>query len=155
MPSQYLIGPEVVISQRIHLWEGKSASTQPCESSNASPGSLWTGTLSFSGVMREGLCCDCGNFPKTHLSGSWLSWPRLTKAKSVLVPTFHLWGKKLAVSFGSYSSTRWFDVAQEYRLSRQEMFYCNHSWQLKSPTYRLGSGNVRMATGVNRERGSL
>jgi len=27
--------PEVAISQRIHLWEGKSASNQPCESSNA------------------------------------------------------------------------------------------------------------------------
>ena len=29
--------PEVAISQKIHLWEGKSASKQPCESSNASP----------------------------------------------------------------------------------------------------------------------
>ena len=37
MPSQCLICPEVAISAWIHLWEGKSASNQPCESSNASP----------------------------------------------------------------------------------------------------------------------
>jgi len=34
-------------------------------------------------------CCDCGNFPRTHLSGSRLSWLKLAKAKSRLVPTFH------------------------------------------------------------------
>ena len=37
MPSQNLVFPEVAISQRIHLWEGKSVSNRPCESSNASP----------------------------------------------------------------------------------------------------------------------
>jgi len=37
MPSQCLVCPEVAISRRIHLWEGKSASNRPCESSNASP----------------------------------------------------------------------------------------------------------------------
>ena len=37
MPSQYLICPEMAISHRIHLWEGKSASNRPCERSNASP----------------------------------------------------------------------------------------------------------------------
>jgi len=37
MPSQYLVCPEVSISWRIHQWESKSASNQPCESSNASP----------------------------------------------------------------------------------------------------------------------
>ena len=37
MPSEYLLCPEVAIYQRIHLWESKSASKQPCESSNASP----------------------------------------------------------------------------------------------------------------------
>ena len=34
MPSQY---PEVAISRRIHLWERKSASNWPCETSNAWP----------------------------------------------------------------------------------------------------------------------
>ena len=41
MPSQYLVCPEVAISQRIRLWEGKSASNRPCESSNASPDRYW------------------------------------------------------------------------------------------------------------------
>ena len=50
--------------------------------------------------MRVDRCCDCGNFPRTRLSGSWLSWPKLTKARSGLMPTFHWWEKKLAVSFG-------------------------------------------------------
>ena len=36
-PSRCLLCPDVVISLRIHRWEGKSASKQPCESSNASP----------------------------------------------------------------------------------------------------------------------
>jgi len=35
MPSRSLLCPEVTTSQRIHLYEGKSASSQPCESSNA------------------------------------------------------------------------------------------------------------------------
>jgi len=37
MPSQYLVRPKVAIFRRIHLWEGKSASNRPCESSNTSP----------------------------------------------------------------------------------------------------------------------
>jgi len=79
--------------------------------------SLWPGTLSFGGVMREGRCCDRGNFPRTRLSRSRLSSPKLAKARSGLVPTFHRWEKKLAVSFGLYNSSRLLDVAQESRLS--------------------------------------
>jgi len=67
--------------------------------------------------MREGRCCDCGNFPRTHLSGSRLSWPRLVKARSELVPTFQQREKKLAVSFELYNSPRLLYVAQESRLS--------------------------------------
>jgi len=37
MPSQHLVCPEVAISRRIHLREGKSTSNRPCESFNASP----------------------------------------------------------------------------------------------------------------------
>jgi len=37
MPSKCLLCPEVEVSQRIHLREGKRASNQPCESFNASP----------------------------------------------------------------------------------------------------------------------
>jgi len=53
--------------------------------------------------MREGRCCDHGNFPRTRLSGSRLSWPKLAKARSGLVPTFQRREKKLAVSFGLYN----------------------------------------------------
>ena len=67
--------------------------------------------------MREGRCCDCRNFPRTRLSGSRLSWPRLAKVRSGLVPTFQRREKKLAVSFGLYNSPRLLDVAQESRLS--------------------------------------
>jgi len=42
-------------------------------------GSLWEGTLSLGGVMRQGRCCDRGNFPRTRLSGSRLSWQKLVK----------------------------------------------------------------------------
>ena len=67
--------------------------------------------------MREGRCCDCGNFPRIRLSGSRLSWPRLAKVWSGLVPTFKRREKKLAVFFGLYNSPRLLDVAQESRLS--------------------------------------
>jgi len=61
---------------------------------------------------------DCGIFPRTRLSGSRLSWPRLAKARSGLVPTFQRREKKLAVSFGLYNSPRLLDAAQESRLSQ-------------------------------------
>jgi len=67
--------------------------------------------------MREGRCWDRGNFPRTHLSGSRLSWPKLAKARSGLVPTFQRLEKKLAVSFELYNSPRLLDVANESRLS--------------------------------------
>jgi len=67
--------------------------------------------------MREGRCCDRGNFPRTRLSGSRLSWQRLAKARSGWVPMFQHREKKLAVSFGLYNSPRLLDVAQESRLS--------------------------------------
>ena len=38
LPSQYLMCPEVAISQWAHLWVGKSACNQPCEGSNGSLG---------------------------------------------------------------------------------------------------------------------
>jgi len=67
--------------------------------------------------MREGRYCDSGNFPRTRLSGSRLSRPRLAKARSGLEPTFQRREKKLAVSFGLYNSPRLLDVAQESSLS--------------------------------------
>jgi len=67
--------------------------------------------------MREGRCCERGNFPRTRLSCSRLSWPRLAKARTGLVPTFQRREKKLAVSCGLYNNPRLLDVAQESRLS--------------------------------------
>jgi len=67
--------------------------------------------------MREGPCCDHGNFPRTRQSSSWLSWPKLAKARSGLMPMFQLQEKKLTVSFGLYNSVRLLDVAQDSRLS--------------------------------------
>jgi len=67
--------------------------------------------------MRKGRCCNCGNFPRTLLSGSRLSWLRLAKARSGLVPTFQRREKKLFFSFGLYNSPSLLDVAQESRLS--------------------------------------
>jgi len=67
--------------------------------------------------MREGRCCNAGIFSSTCLSGSRLSWPKLAKARSGLVPTFHRAEEKLAASFGSYSSPRLLDATQESRFS--------------------------------------
>jgi len=75
--------------------------------------------------MREGRCCDRGNFPRTRLSGSRLSWPKL--AKAWLVPTFQRREKKLVVSFGLYNSPRLLDVAQESCFHRPWLLCCNPS----------------------------
>jgi len=57
MTSLCLLCMEVAISQRIFLQESKNASNHPCE---RFIGSLVTGTLSFSGIIRESFCRDCG-----------------------------------------------------------------------------------------------
>ena len=65
MPTQCLMRPEVAYSQRIHLWEGKSASNQPRENSNASPD-----------------CCDLEL--QWHYEGRPMLWSRqLSKNTSV------------------------------------------------------------------------
>jgi len=58
-----------------------------------------------------------GIFPRIHLSGSRLSWPKLAKARSGLVPTFHRCEVKLVASVGSCNNPRLLDVTQESRLS--------------------------------------
>jgi len=98
------------------------------------------------------------NFLRIRLSGSWLSWPKLAKARSGLMPTFQRREKKLAVSTGLYNSPILLDVAQESRLSPSRVVVLQPQltcWQLKSPTRRLGCGNVGMVVGVSRERGGL
>ena len=75
--------------------------------------SLLVGSMSLGGIIREGRCCNRRNFPRTRLSGTRLSWPKLAKATSELVPTLHLWEEKLAASFGSCNSPRLLDVVQK------------------------------------------
>ena len=111
LPFQCLLCPEVAISQQIHLWERKIVSNQPLESFNASLD-----------CCRQELCASVAiwegwNLPRTHLSGSRLSWSTLAKAKSWLVTTFHQWEEKLSAPFGSYSSPRLLAAAQESRFS--------------------------------------
>jgi len=64
-----------------------------------------------------GRCCGLCNFPRTRLSGSRLSWPKLAKARCGLVPTFQPREKKLTASIGSCNSPVLLDFAQEPRLS--------------------------------------
>jgi len=54
--------------------------------------------------MIEGRCRDRGTFPRTCLSGSWLSFQHSRKAKSTLMPTFHRREEKLAAPLGSQVS---------------------------------------------------
>ena len=101
MPSQCLTCPEVAISQRIHLWESKSLSNQSCEGSNPSPD--YCGQEPWASVAFQGKAdvvtavSFLGRVLRTRLSGSRLSWPKLAKPRSGLVPEFHRWEKKLTV----------------------------------------------------------
>jgi len=74
--------------------------------------------------MSESRCCGHGNFPRIRLSGSRLSWPKLTKVRSRLVPTFQRREKKLAVSFGLYNSPM---MPKSPGSHRREMFCCSLS----------------------------
>ena len=93
MPSSCLLCPEVAISKRISLYEDKNnASNQPCESSNTSPDHC---RQEFEPRWPwECRHCDRGNYPRTHLSGSRLSWPTLVKDRSGFIPMFHPWKEK-------------------------------------------------------------
>ena len=81
--------------------------------------------MSFSGVVREGRCCDRENFPRTRLSGSWLSWPNFAKARSGLVLTFQKWEKKLAVPLGYITVQGCWMLPRSPGSHHQEMFCCN------------------------------
>ena len=93
--------------------------------------------LEFGGVMREGRCCDHGNFPRTRLSGSRLSWPKLAKARSGLVSTFHRWEEKLGVSFVLSKVVGCTIVQGCWMLPGspgycRQMFCCNPNWHVGS-----------------------
>ena len=86
MPSQYSVCPEVAISRRIHLWEGKNASKRPCESSNSSsdrceqePWILvalqWRADAVTTGTFQEHICLAVG-CPGRNSRRSGLGWCR-------------------------------------------------------------------------------
>ena len=110
MPSQCLMCLEVAISQQVHLWEGKTLPISLAKVPTLHRIAV-ARSLVFWWCYEAWRCYDCGNFPRTHLSGNLLSWPKLAKARSGLVPMFHQWEKKLAVSFGLYNSPRLLGVA--------------------------------------------
>jgi len=119
--------------------------------------SLWAWTLSLGGVMKEGRCCDHGNFPRKCLSGSRLSWPKLAKARSGLVPTFHE-RRNWLFPLGYTTVQGCWMLPRNPGSLRQGVFCCCSPltcWHLKSSTYRLGCGDVGIALGASRERGSL
>jgi len=72
---------------RIHLWEGKTLPINLAKVPTLHR--IAVGRNLESWWRYKGRYCDRGNFPRTLLSGSRLSWPRLAKARSGLVPTFH------------------------------------------------------------------
>jgi len=123
---------KVAISQRIHLQEGKSASKHPHGSSNASPDPcgqepwvslpLWKSAgVVAAGTFLEHVCSAVG-CPRRNSRRPDLGWCRRAIGER----------KKLAVSFGSYSSPRLLNVAQESRLSPSGVFCWNPSWHVGS-----------------------
>jgi len=120
-------------------------------------GLLWAETFRLSAVMRDGRCRHRGRFPRTRLSGSRLSWPTLAKAKSSWCR--HSIGEKKnwLTPLGRTAAQGCWLLPWSPGSYRQQMFcYIAPVNMLadKSPTYRLGCGNVGMAV-VSRERGGL
>ena len=96
-PPQCLMCPEVAISQRMHLWEGKSASNQPCESSNASPGrcgqepwasvALWGKAEAVTSRTFVGHVCPAVGCPGRNSRRPGLGWcPRSIGERRGLFP---------------------------------------------------------------------
>ena len=61
---------------------------------------LGTAIAHLGGVIREGRCCDLGNFSRTRVSGKQLFGPMLAKARSGLVPVFQAAGIKTGSVLG-------------------------------------------------------
>ena len=121
MPSQYLMCPEVTISQQIHLWEGKSACHHHCESSNALPDHRGT----FPGTH----VCPAVGCPGRNSRRPGLGWPlrSISEKRNWLFPLGHTavrgcW--MLPWSPGSHC---------------QEMFCCNPSWHVGSWSHQHGN----------------
>ena len=138
MPSQWLMCLEVAISQQIRLWEGKSASDQPCKSFNASPDccgqarwvsmALWEKVdVKTTGTILEHVCR--------------LSWPKPAKARSERCRRSIGEGRNGLLPFDHTAVKGCWMLPRSLGSHHQGMFCWRPQltcWQLRSPTYRLG-----------------
>ena len=142
MPSQCLMCPEVTISQRIHLWEGESASNQPWESSNASLDrcgqepwasvALWgRADVVTSGTFLEHVCPAVG-CPGRNSRRPGLVWCRrsIGERRSWLFP------------LGYATVQACWMLTRSPGSHRQEMFYYNPSWRVGSWSHQRTDWDV-------------
>jgi len=127
MPSQRFFCPEVAISQRIHLWEGRTGSNQPCESSNALPDrceqdfwvlvALWERTrFVTAGTFLEHVCPAVG-CPGRHSRRSGTHWCRRSISER----------RNWTLHLGHRAVQRCWLLSSSPGSHRQEMFCCNPS----------------------------
>jgi len=146
MPSQCLVCPEVAISQRIHLWEGKSASNQACEISNASPDRCGQEPWVLVALWGKAAVVTVGNFVE-HACPA-VGRPGRNSRRPCQGLCRRSIGERRNWLFPlGYTTVRRCWMLLRRPGSHCQMFCCKPSWQLKSPTYRLGCGNVVMAIG--------
>ena len=127
MSFQCFMCPDVAISQRIHLWESKSASNQPCESSNASPDScgqepcasvaLWGNAGTFQELVCPTVGCPGRNSLRPGPGWCWRSIGERSWLFPLGYTTVQGWLMLLPRSPGSH---------------RQGMFCFNPSWHVDS-----------------------
>ena len=124
--------PDVAISRRIHVWEGKSASNQPCESSNASPAccgqdllvlvALWgRANLVTAGTVWEHVCLAASRSGRNSRRPD-PDWCRRSLSER------RIWVFPLG-----YTTVQdcWM-LPRSPDSQRQEMFCCNPSWHVGS-----------------------
>jgi len=130
MLSQYLVCPEVAISRRIHLWEGKSASNQPCENSNASPDLCGQEPCVLVALRWKGRCCDRGIFPRTRLPA--VGYPGRGSRRPGLGWCWRSIGERrnwlFTLDRTAVQGCMMFPRSQGSQ--RQEMFCCYPSWRV-------------------------
>ena len=132
MPSQCLMCPAVAISQRIHLWEGKSASNQPCEGSNASPDRCGQGPWASvalwgkADVVASGTflvhACPAVGCPGRNSRTPGLDWCRRSIGER----------RSWLLSFGYTTVPGCWMFPRSPGSHRQAMFCCNPSWHVGS-----------------------
>ena len=90
-------------------------------------GSLWAGTLSLGGDIREGRCCDRGNLPRTRVSGSRLFRRNLRKPSPGWCRRSIGERRNLVFPLGHTTVQVCWMLPRTPGFHRQEMFCCNPS----------------------------